>query len=109
MRINPRELRHKIEVQREIDGTDKENRPVPKWTTILKIKSKVINVGGEELEIANGVGVKFAKTFYIRFRRSIEIKESDRILYKGKQYNIRYINDIEEKGRYLEIKTEYIE
>lgn len=107
--IKPHEFRHFIEIQRAISGTDKENRPVPEWSTILKTKAKVLNARGDEFELANGTGIKIAKTFYIRFSRNIEIKENDRILYKGKQYNIRYTNDIEEMGIYLEIKTEYIE
>lgn len=109
MRINPRELRHRIEIQRLVPGTDEENRPVPKWNTILKPRTKVINSGGDEFELANGVGVKIVKTFYIRFRKDLEIKENDKIIYKGKQYNIKYCDNIEEKGMYLEIKAEYIE
>lgn len=107
--IKPHEFKHSIEIQRAIPGIDKENKPITEWTTILKTKAKIINVRGDEFELANGIGVKIAKTFYIRFTRNIEVKESDRVLYKGKQYNIKYSNDIEEMGIYLEIKTEYIE
>lgn len=107
--IKPHEFRHFIEIQRAIPKTDEENRAIEEWSTILETKAKILNVRGDEFELADGTGIKIAKTFYIRFSRNIEIKESDRILYKGKQYNIRYTNDIEEMGIYLEIKTEYVE
>lgn len=108
MRINPRELRYKIKIQKPIDSFDEDNRPVPEWHTFLEPRAKVVNISGEELDIAEGIGVKIVKTFYIRFRKNIEIEEGDRILYKGKKYNIKYINNMEEQNRYLEIKTEYI-
>uniref|UniRef100_UPI00374E70A9 head-tail adaptor protein n=1 Tax=Clostridium perfringens TaxID=1502 RepID=UPI00374E70A9 len=52
--------------------------------------------------------MKIAKTFYIRFPKSIEITEDDKVLYKNKIYNIIYANNIEEMNVYLEIKTEYV-
>ncbi|HHD2801321.1 phage head closure protein [Clostridium perfringens] len=106
--IKPHELRHPIEIQREVPGRDEDNRPITELKTVLKTKAKILNVRGEEFELANGKGLKIAKTFYIRFPKSIEITEDDKVLYKNKIYNIIYANNIEEMNVYLEIKTEYV-
>ena len=107
-KIKSAEIRHPIEIQREVPGRDEDNRPITELKTVLKTKAKILNVRGEEFELANGKGIKIAKTFYIRFPKSIEITENDRIVFNKIPYNIIYVNDIEERGVYLEIKTEYI-
>ncbi|ASY51645.1 phage head closure protein [Clostridium perfringens] len=107
--IDPGEFRNIIEIQREVSGKDEDNRPTLEWKPVLeKVRAKVLNVRGEEFFEANGKGFKVAKTFYIRALKSIEITENDRIVFNKIPYNIIYVNDIEERGVYLEIKTEYI-
>ncbi|MDH2337064.1 phage head closure protein [Clostridium perfringens] len=107
-KIKSAEIRHPIEIQREVPGKDDDNKPIKELKTVLKTKAKIINVRGEEFELANSKGIKIAKTFYIRFPKSIEITEDDKVLYKNKIYNIIYANNIEEMNVYLEIKTEYV-
>lgn len=108
-KIDPGEFRHPVEIQRLVPGTDKENRPCNKWETIIDTKAKILNVRGDEFIQAYGTGSKIAKTFYIRGSRSKKVTNEDRILYKGTPFNIIYVNDIEERGIYLEIKAELTE
>ncbi|WWU66132.1 phage head closure protein [Clostridium baratii] len=107
--IKPHEFRYPIEIQRLVPGMDKENRPCDKWETIINARAKILNVRGEEFTQAYGTGSKISKTFYIRGSRSKKVTNEDRILYKGTPFNIIYINDIEERGVYLEIKAEFVE
>lgn len=86
-KIKSAEIRHPIEIQREVPGRDEDNRPITELKTVLKTKAKILNVRGEEFELANGKGLKIAKTFYIRFPKSIEITEDDKVLYKNKILN----------------------
>ena len=107
--IDPGEFRNLVEIQRYTKGKDDENRPKSNWKSLFVTKAKVMNVRGEEFIEAKGIGSKIAKTFYIRASRSKVITNKDRVLYKGIPCNILYVNDVEDRGRYLEIKTEYIE
>ncbi|EJT6481043.1 phage head closure protein [Clostridium perfringens] len=107
-KIKSAEFRHPIEIKKEVPGKDEDNRPIIDLKTVLKTKAKILNVRGEEFELAKGRGIKIAKTFYIRFPKRVEITESDKVLYKNKIYNIIYANNIEEMNVYLEIKTEYV-
>lgn len=105
-RINPGELRHPIIIQSMglvKDPDDFINKP--KWIDKIKTRAKIINVRGDEYIQAQGLGLKIEKTFYIRASRLYEITEEDRILYKDMPYEIEYINDIENLGRWLEIKA----
>lgn len=108
-KINIGEFKHYIEIQKLVQGTDEENRPKEEWKTILKTRAKILNARGGEFLEAKGVGSKIAKTFYIRFSRSVEITNECRVLYNETPYNILYVNDIEERGIYLEIKTEHVD
>lgn len=108
--IDPGELRKLIVIQRIGNSKDNENIPSDDgWSTILSANAKILNVTGEEFLEAKGIGSKIAKTFYIRFPKNIKITNEDRILYEGIPYNILYVNNIEEKGIYLEIKTEFVD
>ena len=109
-RINPGELRHPIIIQSMglvKDPDDFINKP--KWIDKIKTRAKVINVRGDEYIQAQGLGLKIEKTFYIRASRLHKITEEDRILYKDMPYEIEYINDIENLGRWLEIKAKRCE
>lgn len=105
-KINPGELKHPIilqEISLVKDPKDFINKP--KWIDKIKTRAKILNVRGDEYIQAQGVGLKTEKTFYIRASRLHQINEEDRILYKDIPYEIEYINDIENLGKWLEIKA----
>lgn len=108
-KINPGEFKHPIIIQRYKIQKNDDNIPVKVWHDILSVKSKILNVRGSEFYKAQGVGSKVEKTFYIRAPGMLEITNCDRVIYKNITYNIVYSNDIEEVGRYIEIKCEVSE
>lgn len=108
-KINPGELKHPIVIQRAVPGKNNDNIPELNWTDILNVKAKVLNIRGNEFYKAQSVGSKVEKTFYIRTPKTLEITNEDRVIYNNIAYNIIYSNDIEESGRYLEIKCEVTE
>lgn len=107
-RIDPGELKHRIVVQRFLNSKNQDNIPVQEWQELFKSRAKVVNVRGEEFIKSQGIDMKISKTFYIRARKKNKITENDRIIYDSKSYNIKYINDIDEQGIYIEIKCEVI-
>lgn len=104
-KINSGELRHTILIQR-FTSTTIENIPTQTWTDLLRARAKILNVRGEEYYKAQSVGSKVSKTFYIRASKSLKITNKDRVIYDGGTYNILYVNDVEDRGYYLELKCE---
>lgn len=107
-KIDPGELKHKISIERYIDGKNDDKMPTKNWGLLLETKAKIINVRGDEFLKAQAIGSSISKTFYIRYRRSHNITNKDRIVYNGVYYNILYVNDVEERRLWLELKAEVL-
>lgn len=106
-KINPAEFRHTIKIQRLVSNVDDDGLSRNEWFDVFTVKSKISNVKFEEILLGQGEGTKDIKTFYIRYRKGI--KRTDKIIFNNESYNIKSLNDIENKGFYLAIKGEYIE
>lgn len=110
-KIDPHEFRHSIIVQRKKHcGTDEEGLPIEDvWEDYIKTHSKIINSSSKEILLSEEIRTDITKTFYIRGRRDKEITEEDRIIYRGKVYEICCPpNDILDIGEYIEIKAKII-
>lgn len=103
--ININELRHPITIQRSTIGKDEDRRPIEVFKDLFSTRAKILNVRGSEYYEAHGNGLDIEKTFYIRFRHDIEISNKDRVYYNNKFYEIIYLNDVEERHEWLEIKA----
>lgn len=106
--INPSELRHSIVIERCQRVKDEDNRLIEQWTKLCNSRAKILYTRGSEYVEAYGTNSNVGVTFYIRYNHK-NITSKDRIIYKGKLYNIIYVNNIQELNRYYEIKAELIE
>lgn len=107
--IDPGEFKHPIEIKRfSPSGVDEDNIPTKGDSTLLKTRAKIRNKSGRETIIANGEASVITKLFIIRYPRGIEITEKDKVLYRGKPYNITYVSDVEDLNKYLEIVCELV-
>ena len=108
--INPGEFRNVIEIYK-YKGEEKNSEGILINTFVFyfKAKAKVVNVRGDEFIKWQGINEKIEKTFYIRASKNFKITNKDKITYNAVDYNIIYVNNIEEKGRYIEIKAERVE
>ena len=105
--INPSEFKYPITFQRyTLIGKDKDGRPQYEWFKLCDTRAKVLDVRGNEFTQAYGVGLKLEKTVYIRFNHSIELTTEDRVIYRDKEFNVVYINNVSDK--FLEIKLEKV-
>lgn len=101
--INPGRYRHKIKLQKKNYTTDNEG---------------IINNGWEDyasfwasFEASNGVkyfksGVSESEinaVFYIRFPKTMQIDATMRVVYLGKNYNIKYVIDTNGMHRELQL------
>lgn len=101
------EFRNMIIIERATTEINNDKVPVEKYIKLFETRAKIINLRGEEFHNL-GTNYKETKTFYIRYNRMFPLKVSDRIVYKGYNYNINYINNVEERNKYLEIRAEVL-
>lgn len=109
MYINPGELNKKIQIiQMKNNGFNKNGFPQPSETVIRSCRAKVTNTSGSELLKANSEFSEAKKRFLIRYT-STEINTDMIIRYKGKDYDIKYVNTYGDGKGYIEIWTEISE
>ncbi|NFE72542.1 head-tail adaptor protein [Clostridium botulinum] len=110
--INSGEFKHPIRIERFVTGVDEDNIPTEEWKDIIPnkiFKAKIKNTSGYEKIIANGDASIDKKRFYIRYKKDLNLKSKDRIVYNKQNYNIIYVSDIEELNKYYEIVAELVQ
>lgn len=101
--------REPIEIQRKSKPTQNPDGtwPTSEWQTWKKVFANATNLHGAEYFAAGQTSAQGTIKFYIPYMPGIsnEIKESYRILYRGKTYNIEFIDNIKYCNEELEIKA----
>ena len=82
---------------------------VPKYTEILNTRARVVNIDGSENDNNQGIQNKIQIEVYIRFNHLVKIKDTDRIKFKDNYFNITYIDDLDNRNKWLRIKGVKIE
>ena len=105
-KFNPGALRTPITIQRVSIEKDVDKRPIKVLKDVIKCKAKVTNFQNYR----NSAGNESEGNIFIDEKKvvmrvpKIEVLDTDVIILKGIQYNITSINDVEERGRYYEIR-----
>lgn len=97
----------KIEIQSLIETEDDIGNQIRNWQTILRPWAEVNCTGGKEYYAAAQVNSENDMIFKIRYSKIIADKlTSDvRILYSGKIYDIKHIDDFMEQHREFVIRA----
>lgn len=105
--IDPGDFKHPIELQ-QLEVVKINNIASKKWVSILKTKAKIINISGKEVQETIKETSSVTKRFIIRYPKYIDDEDSKKykLIYKDKEYNITYLSNIKDLGKYLEIVTE---
>lgn len=104
---NAGEYNHKIQIVREIITTDAQGFKHSENVVILSPYAKIKTTKGFTL-IANGSDFEKATTnFTIRYPVTT-ITRDDVILFRGKRYEIQYINNVDEANIELELQAKEI-
>lgn len=106
--INPSELRHLITIERVTKVKDEDNILREEWIKLCGARAKILYTRGSEYTENYGTNSKVGITFYIRYNHK-NITAKDRVVYKGKPYDIIYVNNVQELNNYYEIKAELVE
>lgn len=107
---NAGEFNKRIEIIREVVTKDSEGFTTSEPTTIYTPYASVKTTKGYTL-IANGSDFEKATTnFTIRYPApsQVEITRKDKIHFKGKEYEILYLNNVDEANVLLEIQAKEV-
>lgn len=102
--ITPRDLKHKIQILRLVEVPDALGGFDTSWEPVKTKWAKVSPMSGRELIHADKIDATAASTFVVRF--DSDILESDKILFKSREYNIHSIVNVDEEDRFLSILGE---
>lgn len=106
--ISPSEFKHSIIIKRATKVKDEDDILRDKWDKLCSARAKILWTRGSEYTENYGVNSSVSVTFYIRYNHK-DITSKDRVVYKGKNYNIIYINNVQELNKYYEIKANLVQ
>ena len=89
-------LRHRITVERKSSTDDGRGGFVESWASIGEFWAGVTPVRAAQHFEYRSVGVD--ATHMVRVNGSTDIRESDRIIYEGRAFEVMYSEDYQERG-----------
>jgi SPP1 family predicted phage head-tail adaptor len=102
--ITPAQLNRKVELYRLEKTATATGGFNQSWVKVASLWAKIKNMSGTELVRADQLGATSYSDFTIRYRSNIN--EMMKLVYRGTDYQIRHINNIEEADKWLIVKAE---
>src|SRR5690554_3950961 len=94
-------LRHRIEIQRQVPGRNEIGDPIVRWETFAKVWAEALDIKGREFWQAAQVQSEI--TSRVRIRYLPGIKASMRVLHEGRLLEIDHILDPDGRKRELHL------
>mgnify|MGYP006433569677 CR=1 FL=1 len=95
------DLREPVEIQKQVKVDIGGGATSITWQKRLSTKGKMVPISGRERIHADRLDAVTKNRLIIRY--TPEVVEADRAVIRGRAYQIRYINNLEFKNRWLEI------
>lgn len=113
MQVNPGELDKQIQIIKKALAEKNENGfPIIEESVVRKCWAKVSQISGKKLiNTSNDASYEFSNTkvrFLVRYSNT-KIDNKMIIKFRGKEYNIKYVNEYGYSKEYIEIWTELCE
>ena len=103
--INPGKLRHRISIlYKDTGARDADGYPVEEWRELFKTWASFEAISGREYFAAAAVQAEQQVRFTMRYRA--EITTDKRILFDGKEYDIKAVIDKDGRKEYLQVMAE---
>lgn len=110
LRLVNHTYREPITIQKKATPTQNEDGTWSKsdWQDWKTVFANASNLHGQEYFVAGQTNKQETVKFYIPFMEGVhnEVKEEYRILFRGKTYNIDFVDNIRYENKELEIKAE---
>lgn len=100
----------KVEIQALSQSVDEIGQVIQSWKTVLSAWAEIENTGGREYYSAKQVNSENDVVFKVRYSRKIAdfLTSEVRILYNGKVYNVKHVEDTKERNLELVFRTEQL-
>ena len=97
-------LRHKIAIERKQTTPDGVGGFTTAWTPIATPRAHVKDASGTERIQFERINAQARTRFTVRYRS--DVRESDRIVFRDVAYNIRHLDNLEYRNRWLVIDAD---
>lgn len=101
------DLRHRITFQKLITAVNENGFEIQTWQNYKTVWSSVSNLSGREYYQAAAIKGEKTVKFLIRYMEGID--ESMIILFRNKQYNITFVDNMKYINKNIEIKAVEVE
>lgn len=88
-------LRHRVHLQRRVDGFDGHGQPSASWVTHMTTWASVEPLAGRELLAAMEAGAKVSHRIRLRWRDGI--LPVDRVVHRGRALEVESVIDVDER------------
>ena len=109
LRIRNSDLKQTISIEKLSEEKNEYGILVQKYTEILNTRARVVNIDGSESDNNQGIQNKIQIEVYIRFNPLVKIKDTYRIKFNDSYFNITYIDDLDNRNKWIRIKGVKIE
>lgn len=101
----------KVEIQALATSADEIGQVVQNWETVLTAWAETENTGGREYYSAKQTNSEDDFIFKVRYSRKIAdfLTSEIRIVYNGKIFNVKHIEDVKERHLEIVFRTEQID
>ena len=109
LKIKNSDLKQIISIEKLSEEKNEYGILVNKYTEILNTKARVVNIDGSESDNNQGIQNKIQIEVYMRFNPLVKIKDTYRIKFNDNYFNITYIDNLDNRNKWLRIKGVKIE
>nr|BDD44157.1 hypothetical protein 24 [bacterium] len=104
MSYRPGELNERVTIQRQQTTSDGAGGHILSWADVKTVWARVRPKSGAENDDFNRVNATALAVFIVRYRS--DLKASDRFVWRGVPYNIRFIPPVTPRALYLAVEAE---
>jgi len=105
--INAGEFNQQIEIKRSTPTADGDGFTSESWATIATAWASVSTTKGFTL-ITNRTNFEEATTGMLIRKPAVAISRKDRVVFKGIEWTIEYLNEIDHDGAFIELQVKEV-
>ena len=109
LKIKNSDLKQIIAIEKLSEERNEYGILVQRYIEILNTRARVVNIDGSEIDNNQGIQNKISIEVYIRFNPLVKIKDTYRIKFNDSYFNITYIDDLDNRNKWIRIKGVKIE
>ena len=100
-------LWHEIAIEQRGDTRNSYGESIAAWSNYTSTYAELTNLSGSELEQAQQINSRITTRFVIRWDNGV--RATMRIVYKSRNYNIVYVDNVDERDKKTVLLCERLE